>query len=61
MCGNRHVVFLPTDKLSEPRLPPYPHRVRAFVYGCAIGLNEMESDSPRSRQSRRRSQRQGVR
>lgn len=43
MCGNRRVIFLPTDERSEPRLPPYPNRVRAFVYGCAIGLNDLEA------------------
>jgi hypothetical protein len=42
MCRNRGVVFLPTDELSEPRLPPYPHRVKAFSYGCIWALNELE-------------------
>lgn len=41
-CRNRGVVFLPTNELGEQRLPPYPHRVRSFVYGCAIALNELE-------------------
>jgi len=47
MCGNRGVVFLPTEELSEPRLPPYPARVRSFAYGCAIGLNELEGGGRR--------------
>lgn len=49
MCSNRGVVFLPAEALSEPRLPPYPHRVRAFVYGCAIGMNELEGGTKRTR------------
>ena len=47
MCRNKRVVFLPTDELSEPRLPPYPGRLRAFIYGCAIAINAMEAGRTR--------------
>lgn len=43
MCRNRGVVFLPTNELGEQRLPPYPMRLRSFIYGCAIALNDLES------------------
>lgn len=42
-CHNRQIVFLPTDELGERRLPPYPARLRAFTYGAAMALHELEN------------------
>jgi hypothetical protein len=43
LCGGRQFIEIPRDRPGEPMLPPRPSRVRAFIYGCGIGLRELEA------------------
>lgn len=40
LCGWRGYVELPIDEPGEPLPPPHPRRLRNFVYGVSIAMEE---------------------
>ena len=40
LCGHRGFVEIPRDEPGDPTPPPYPKRIRNFLYGATVALEE---------------------
>jgi hypothetical protein len=40
LCGGEEFIEIPLPEPGEPLTPPYPRRLRNFIYGIAIALDE---------------------
>ena len=45
VCNWRGFVELPLDKPGEPIPPPHPRRMRNFIYGIAVAVDERQQRS----------------